>query len=106
MRLDRLGEGVEELRRAVELAPQQPRYVYVHAVAVANRGQHRCRDRSARCRPGAISGRSGASLRAAAFSRDNGEIARAIGYARRLLELEPNDPQVAAFLRELESRRR
>jgi len=43
---------------------------------------------------------------AAAFSRDLNDLDRAIGYLRRLVALDPNDPESVSFLRTLESQRR
>ena len=106
VRLDRLDEAMEQLRRATELAPEQPHYVYVHAVAVQTAG-----DAAA-----AVVLLDEALVRyptnrellfgAAAFSRDLGDQDRAIGYARRLVDLYPNEPQAASFLRDLQSQRR
>jgi tetratricopeptide (TPR) repeat protein len=106
VRTGRLEEAVEALRRATRAAPGNAHYVYVHAVAVQTAGD------------------TGAAIQildeglerfpadgellfgAAAFSRDLGELERAIGYARRLLDTDPNNSQNAAFLRDLEARRR
>ena len=106
VRLERLDEAVGQLRRATELAPDQPHYVYVHAVAVQAGGDG----------AGAVALLDEGLARypanrellfgAAAFSRDLGDRDRAVGYARRLVDLDPNDPQAAAFLRELESQGR
>ena len=105
VRLDRLDEAVVQLGRAVELAPEQPHYVYVHAVAVQTAGDA----------AGAVALLDDGLVRypadrellfgAATFSRDLGDRDRAIGYARRLVDLDPNEPQAARFLRDLESQR-
>ena len=43
---------------------------------------------------------------AAAFSRELGDRDRAVDFARRLVALDPTDPQAMALLRDLESQRR
>ena len=106
VRLDRLDEAVEQLRRATELAPDQPHYIYVHAVAVQTAGDA----------AGAVVLLDEGLVRypadrellfgAATFSRDLGERDRAIGYARRLVDLDPNEPQAVGLLRDLQSQRR
>ena len=106
VRLDRLDEAVEQLRLATQLAPETPHYIYVHAVAVQTAGDL----------PGAIMLLDEGLSRypadrellvgAAAFSRDLNDLDRAIGYLRRLVALDPNDPETVAFLRTLESQRR
>ena len=106
VRLDRLDEAVEQLRLATQLAPEQPHYIYVHAVAVQTSGDL----------PGAIMLLDEGLTRypadrellvgAAAFSRDLNDLDRAIGYLRRLVALDPNDPESVTFLRTLESQRR
>jgi tetratricopeptide (TPR) repeat protein len=106
VRLDRLDEAVEQLRLATQLAPEQPHYIYVHAVAVQTAGDL----------PGAIMLLDEGLSRypadrellvgAAAFSRDLNDLDRAIGYLRRLVALDPNDAETVAFLRALESQRR
>src|SRR4029079_16173514 len=39
VRLKRLNEALDELRRAAELAPEQARYAYVYAVALHSAGR-------------------------------------------------------------------
>ena len=106
VRLDRLDEAVEQLRWAAELAPQQPHYVYVHAVAVQTAGD--AASAVALLDEGLVRYPADRELLfgAAAFSRDLGDRDRAIGYAQRLVDLDPSDPQAAAFLRDLQSQRR
>ncbi len=106
VRRERLDEAVEALRTASRRAPENPHYLYVYAVALQTAGDLR----------GAVEVLDSGLARfpvdpellfgAAAFSRDLGERERAIGYARRLVELAPDDPQAVAFLRDLEGGRR
>jgi tetratricopeptide (TPR) repeat protein len=105
VRADRLDEAVAALRRASRLAAGNPHYVYVHAVAVQTAGDA---DAAVQILDEGLA-RFPADREllfgAAAFSRDLGELERAIGYARRLVDVAPNDAQAAAFLRDLEGRR-
>ena len=106
VRLDRLNEAVEQLHLATQLAPEQPHYIYVYAVAVQTAGDL----------AGAIMVLDEGLSRfpedrellvgAAAFSRDLNDLDRAIAYVRRLVALDPNDAEAVAFLRALESQRR
>ena len=106
VRLDRLDEAVEQLRLATQLAPEQPHYIYVYAVAVQTAGD------LARATmildEGLLRFPADRELLvgAAAFSRDLHDLDRAIGYLRRLVALDPNDAETVAFLRALESQRR
>ncbi len=106
VRLDRLDEAVEQLRRATELAPDQPHYIYVHAVAVQTAGD--AAGAVALLDEGLVRYPADRELLfgAATFSRDLGDRDRAIGYARRLVDLDPNEPQAVGLLRDLQSQRR
>ncbi len=106
VRTDRLDEAVAALRRAARLAPDAPHYVYVHAVAVQTAGDARDAVQILDDGLARFPADSELLFGAAAFSRDLGELERAIGYARRLVDVHPNDAQAAAFLRDLEARRR
>lgn len=106
VRLDRLNEAVEQLHLATQLAPGQPHYIYVYAVAVQTAGDL----------AGAIMVLDEGLSRfpedrellvgAAAFSRDLNDLDRAIAYVRRLVALDPNDAETLAFLRALELQRK
>lgn len=106
VRLDRLDEAVEQLRRATEFTPEEPHYIYVHAVAVQTTDD--IADAIMILDEGLSRFPENRELLfgAAAFSRDLNDLDRAIGYARRLVAIDPSDPQSAAFLRELESQKR
>jgi predicted CXXCH cytochrome family protein len=101
VRAGRLQPAVVELGRAAELAPGQPRYAYVHALAIRETGDlpralealERAHDRHP-TDPEIL-------LALATFSRDAGARSAALRYARRLAALDPEDPQAAALLREL-----
>ena len=90
-----------ELGRADELAPENPRYAYVHALALNGTGDA----------AGALRVLADAHRRHPAdvdllvtlitINRDTGNRADALDYARTLSRLRPEDPEVAALLREL-----
>ena len=102
IRLKRGDEAVAEFARASELAPAQPHYAYVWALALqgvgqadralavleAARGQHpRNRD---------------LLVALATLSRDAGRNDAALRYARTLVEAFPEDPEARALLGQLE----
>ena len=97
---------MEQLHLATQLAPGQPHYIYVYAVAVQTAGDL----------AGAIMVLDEGLSRfpedrellvgAAAFSRDLNDLDRAIAYVRRLVALDPNDAETLAFLRALELQRK
>jgi tetratricopeptide (TPR) repeat protein len=100
VRAGRRAEAVEELKRAAELAPDDPRMAYVYAVALAQSDRAKAigeLQRSLARHP-----YHRATLSAlAAFSRDAGATADALRYAETLATLEPDDPSIQAFVRQL-----
>lgn len=106
VRTERRTEAVSALRRATRWAPDNPHYVYVHAVAVQSAGD--ARDAMRILDAGLVRFPADSELLfgAAAFSRDLGDLERAVGYARRLVDTDPDDAQARAFLRDLEAQRR
>jgi predicted CXXCH cytochrome family protein len=106
VRQKRYAEAVETLGRAAELNPDNARYGYVHALSLQQTGD---------------AGRALAVLKEtharhphdrsvlfalATMSRESGDLAAAIGYAKNLTELAPRDPQAQALLKQLEAERR
>ncbi len=106
VRQKRYAEAVETLGRAAELNPDNARYGYVHALSLQQTGD---------------AGRALAVLKEtharhphdrsvlfalATMSRESGDLAAAIGYAKNLAELAPRDPQAQALLKQLEAERR
>ena len=102
VRLKRLDEAVGELRLAAELAPEQARYAYVHAVALNSAGRGReaipvLQDSLARHPDDRDT-----LLALISFSRDGGDIPAAIAYAQQLARIAPADPSIARLLQDLE----
>jgi tetratricopeptide (TPR) repeat protein len=100
-RQKRGGEALKELAEAARLAPENARFTYVYAVALndAGRAAHARRELE-----GALKRQPydrDVLLALALFERDGGDRARALGYARQLAELEPDNPQLQQLVREL-----
>jgi len=106
VRQKRLPEALVFLARAAELGPDQPHFGYVYAVALQSAGQvdralevlrkiHRVHPRD-----------SEVLLALVTMSRDRGSISEAIGYAKELAGLSPQDPRLRRLLAQLESERR
>ncbi len=101
VRLKQATEGLESLRTAAKLAPDNPRYAYVYAVALNDAGQ----------------GKEAVNVLAAARKRDPwdrdllwglahftaqaGNREQALDYVRQLRELDPEDPQVARLAEQI-----
>ncbi len=103
VRQKRSAEALKELADANRLAPDTPRFAYVYAVALNDAGQ---KQQAIRVLEAALERRPNDRdllLGAALFLRDGGEARRAGAYARRLAELEPDNPQVQQLSRELDS---
>src|SRR5262249_23563692 len=94
--------AVNLLRQAHELAADNARYAYVYAVALSSAGGTAQAitglEGTHRKHPGAR------DVLAAllSISRDKGDIAAALRYARELAALDPDNPQLRALLLELE----
>jgi Flp pilus assembly protein TadD len=100
-RQKRAGEALKELAEAARLAPENTRFSYVYAVALndAGRGAQARRELE-----GALKRQPydrEVLLALALFERDAGNRTRAIGHARQLAELEPDNAQVQQLLQEL-----
>ncbi len=101
IRAKRLDEAVTELGRADELAPENSRYAYVHALVLNETGDVaealRVLADAHRRHPADVD----LLLALITINRDTGNRADALDYARTLSSLRPGDPEVAALLRAL-----
>jgi predicted CXXCH cytochrome family protein len=101
VRLKQSDEALEELHRAVELDPNQPRYAYVYAVGLNSAGRageamaalkenlaHHPTDRDT-------------LLALISFSRDAGDVSTALDYAEQLLKIEPTNHEVRTLIEAL-----
>ena len=101
IRAQRLEEALNELQRAAQWAPENPRYGYVHALALKETGDV----------PGALEiladayarhpGNRDILLALATINRDAGNAAVALDYAQAMRRRHPDDPNAAALVREL-----
>jgi Flp pilus assembly protein TadD len=99
-------EALGALGRAAELRPDNPRYNYVfgvalHSVHQSTRALEVLTQAHAR-----HPGEPEILVALATISRERGQLASAIGYARKLVELVPYDQGARQLLAELEAQRR
>jgi predicted CXXCH cytochrome family protein len=102
VRLQRADEGLAELARAAALAPEDARFAYVYAVGLYSRGKpqealaeiERALERHPDSRELLLAG--------ASIARESGARERALGYAQRLQQAAPRDPQAQQLLRALQ----
>ena len=103
VRLQRTGEALGELERAATLAPDEIVYAYVYGVALNSVGSgSRALEVLVEAHRRAPADRS--VLQAlATIHRDRGNPTEALLYARKLLELMPEDAGIAQLVRQLET---
>ena len=101
VRQKRYDLGVDMLSRAVALAPEQPRYAYVYAVAQHSTGNVTGALETLKHSHERHPGHVDVLLALALFSRDEGDTDSAAVYARRLLEFAPGHPGATALLTQL-----
>ena len=105
VREKRSAEGLKFLRAAARSGPGNARYVYVYAVALNDAGERgvaiETLQRSIKAHP--YDRDSLAAL--VNFLEQSGDPAKALTYAQRLGELEPDNPQVRQMLKELNEHR-
>ena len=103
VRQKRMPEALAALGEAARLAPDDPRFAYVYGVALHDSGK---RGEAARVLERALSRHPydrELLLALASYEREAGDVAKAARRARLLAELEPDDPGIARFARELGS---
>ena len=101
VRQRRVNEALSELATAVRLAPDVPRYAYVHGVALHSLGE---RERGIAALEQAhrrFAGERSTLEALATMERDRGNRVRALAYAEKLVAIAADDPAGQALLREL-----
>ena len=103
-RLKRPDAALAEFRRAAELQPDRPRYVYVYAVALHSNG--RGDEAIAVLKEGVAKHPENRDILVAliGFSRDAGDVGSALEYAERLIRITPNDRELASLIADLRRR--
>jgi Flp pilus assembly protein TadD len=102
-RQKRVPEAVAALGEAARLAPDDARFAYVYGVALHDAGK---RTEATRTLEAALARHPydrEILFALASYERDAGNVAKAAQRAKLLVELEPDDPQIARFARELQS---
>jgi len=102
VRQKRLGDAVAELRQAARLAPAQARYAYVYAVALHSSGRKAEGIQALAEAHRRVPGDPVLLQALVAMERDRGDRLAAAGYARKLVELMPEDAQAKALLQSLQ----
>ena len=102
VRAGRHEEALTEFKQAADLAPESAHFGYVYAVSVASAGDRAQAMEILRdlLRRHAYDRES--LYAAASFARDLGHQEEALGYATRLAQLEPDDPDIQRFLSQIQ----
>jgi len=98
VRLKRTSEAVTALRRATQLAPENPRYAYVLAVALNSTGQTAAALKEVRRALDRNPGNLDLLIAGASFGRDSGDTEAIREFVQELINRYPNDPNVRQFL--------
>jgi len=101
VRLKRLPEALQELERAATLQPERLHYIYVYGVALDSAGQTGHALEVLAAAHARHPGNREILFALASFSAKAGNRPAAIGYSRRLVELDPQDPEAKKLLEEL-----
>jgi len=100
----RYDDAVDELARAAELRPDDPRYAYVHGVALQSVGRS---DESIQVFEAALELHPydpEILYALTSICAQNGDLASAAAYARRLAEVRPGDAEIQSLVHRLEGR--
>ncbi|MGZ5261629.1 MAG: tetratricopeptide repeat protein, partial [Burkholderiales bacterium] len=101
VRLKRQDDALEELRRATELEPDQPRYAYVYAVGLHSAG--RASEAMAVLKENLARHPTDRDtlLALISFSRDARDVSTALDYAEQLLKIDPTNREVTTLIEAL-----
>ena len=101
VRQKRADAALAEFAQAAKLAPDDPTFAYVQGIALHSAGRQAEAIRLLGDAHRRFGGDAAILLALATMERDRGGREAAAGYARKLAELTPDDPQAQALLREL-----
>jgi Flp pilus assembly protein TadD len=101
IRLNQRDDALEELRKAVELAPDQVRYAYVYAVGLHSSGRGSDAMTVLKKNLARHPGDRDTLLALINFSRDAGDNANALSYAEQLARIEPTNSDLADMIQDL-----
>jgi Tfp pilus assembly protein PilF len=101
VRLKRPDEALEELHRAAELEPDQPRYAYVYAVGLHSAGRGGDAMAALKGNLARHPGDRDTLLALISFSRDAGDVPTALEYAEQLARIEPTNRELATLIETL-----
>ncbi len=101
VRTRRLPEALEHLRRALELAPEAPRYGYVYAVALKSAGKIDTAVTHLEAVLTHAPNHRDTLYALVTFNLELGNVREARHYLDKLLELAPNDPDFQRLSRQL-----
>ena len=102
VRQKRLPEALDLLQKAAALAPNQPRYAYVHGVALHSTGKVKEGLAVLEQAHQRFPGEREILTALITMHRDQGNVEQAQLYARKLLAQSPEDPQARALVAEME----
>lgn len=103
IRQKHLPEALSALSEAAHLSEDNPRYGYVYAVALNSTGQGSKAIQELETVLAKHPNDRETLMALAVFQHDAGNLGAARDYARRLTVLEPENPQVRALLRQVDS---
>ena len=103
VRQNRHDEALASLAKSVELAPDQPRFVYVYAVALHDLGNVATALEVLQEAHERFPTDRNILVALASFHRQAGDIQKATSYGRKLLDLDPHNPDLQQFVQQLSS---
>lgn len=103
VRSGRGDDALTRLARAAALAPGEPRYAYAHGIALSSSGRIDDALDVLTAAARRFPGYPPTLFALAALHRDRGDVARALDYVGRLLEVSPSDPDGRALRAQLEA---
>ncbi|MCP3981808.1 MAG: tetratricopeptide repeat protein [bacterium] len=105
VRQKQLAGGLDYLRGAAQARPEEARYAYVYGVGLHSAGRTNEALSVLKAAHERHAGDMNLLVALATISRDARAIDDALGYARKLAAMAPNDPQIRRLLSEIEASR-